>query len=386
MRNNGKRSAHPRSRAWAIRAALLAAVAGCGAQVTFSEGTCAPGSQVACPCGDGISLQVCMPDSTFGPCQCGGTASASGAGGSTTGAGAASSGGAVTSASGTTTSTGAGGALVFPHYSFEPYVGPAIWTVLTRATAIDADRLFVTDGQNVFVVEDGVPSVYLSLSDLSAVSDYPHVASMDVGPDGRLYILVYFPYQILVSDAPHVFSIHRDDLSAAEAYPALMGVETADRIMVVSHNHGMYEVTPGGVSLLYDDGAIQTQNCEAEDLALSQDGWLYYLPGCNGSPVLSGKTDGSGVGELEDPDDLGEYDRWNFGGIARNPPGGVMVNLVGTLYHLAVDGSATELDTTPALENLGPNRFYFHARPIEVGASGNVYVITADVIYRAVPD
>ena len=248
-------------------------------------------------------------------------------------------------------------------------------------------RLFVTDGQTVFVIKDGVPSIYLSLADLQSTSADPVVTSMDVGPDCLLYILDGgLAENILVSKGPHDVSLLYDDLTAASTFPARIAVESPDRIFVLSHYDGLFEVTPNGINLLYGKSAIDAGNCAAEDLAVSQDGRLFYLPGCNGSPVLSGKTDGSGVGILKNVDDLNEYYFWMFSGIARNPPGGVMVNLVGTIYHLGTDGTATELNTTPTLEKIEPDWITFHARPIEVGPTGNVYIIAAETIYRAVPD
>ncbi|WP_148314160.1 hypothetical protein [Sorangium cellulosum] len=306
------------------------------------------------------------------------------AGASSTGAQGGVGGGAM---QGSSSGTG-GGPLVSSHYTLSEYVGPQIWTQLTRTAAVDAaDRLFVTDGQTVFVVEDGVPSIYLSPADLQPANADAGIISMDVGPDDRLYILDRgVPAQILVSRGPHDVSILHGDLSAARTFPALLAVESPDRIFVVSHYDGLFEVTPNGIDLLYGESAIDASGCAAEDLAVSQDGRLFYLPGCNGSPLLSGLTDGSGVGILKHEDALDEYYFWMFGGIARNPPGGVMVNLVGTIYHIGTDGTATELNTTPTLNDVTADWIDFHARPIEVGPTGNVYVISTETIYRAVPD
>ncbi|WP_437332755.1 hypothetical protein [Sorangium sp. So ce394] len=66
-----------------------------------------------------------------------------------------------------------------------------------------------------------------------------------------------------------------------------------------------------------------------------------------------------------------------------NPPGGVMVNLVGTIYRIGTDGTATE--TTPTLDDVRADGIDFHAHPIEVGPTGDVDVISTEAIYRAVP-
>ncbi len=385
---------------WSKRLALLGlvlGVAGCGGRTineddVASGGSCAPGAQVACACPNGSSgVQLCRGDGTFGACSCGGSAGAGGAPSGSSSVGAMSNGvGASTGegAGGPASSTGSGGSpYLADHYSLEHWVGPQIWSGLTRSTAVDLqDRVYVTDGAAIFVVDDGVPSMYLSHNELTAFDDDAEVIDMDVGPDGNLYILLGdFSPSILVSSAPHSAAVHIDGV--ADPYSASrMAVESPDRILLVTTFDGMLAVSAGGVTSIYPDEALGGSGCLGEDVAASQDGYVYYLPGCNGTPVLGGKSDGSGLGILGDPDDLGEYYFWMFGGLARNPPGGTVVNLVGTIYHFTIDGVATEVNTTPTLENITDDEGVFHVAPIEVGPSGAIYVITGLDIYRAVPD
>jgi hypothetical protein len=79
---------------------------------------------------------------------------------------------------------------------------------------------------------------------------------------------------------------------------------------------------------------------------------------------------------------------WSFSGVARDPAGGAVLNLTGTVYHGAADGTMTEFDMSPTLEQLGlteGDKSMFYSRPIEVGPSGTIYVISETTVYKAVP-
>jgi hypothetical protein len=298
-------------------------------------------------------------------------------------------------ASSSSGAAGGGGSPAPTNYVLSEYVGPKIWTNLERATAVNSsDRLFVTDGQTVFAVDDGAPSIYLTIDDLKAATSAGtevEVGSLDVGPDDRLYVLDTAANHILVSDAPHNATLLYGDLQGKQTlgFPALIGVESPDRILMISHYDGLSAITPGGVSLVYGEKALlDVEGCASEDLAVSPKGRLWYLPGCNGSPLLGGLSDGSGVGIISTNKSLGETYWWGFNGIARDPHGGVVANVTGAVYRFEDGGPAVKLAITPTPAEIasaaGEISLFFN-RPIEVGPSDAIYLIGPMTIYRALP-
>ncbi len=292
--------------------------------------------------------------------------------------------------------TGTEGSNVIPlAYSLKEYVGLSkmLWKGLGHASAVDSTgRLFVSDGDVVYAIKDGVPSIYLSHAELHSASgnDDPGVASLDVGPDDRLYILDgYYPYNILVSQGPHDVAFHLAVDNDALNWPDHIGAESSDRILLVTSNGELYEITSVGTKQLYKDAAFQgALGCGVHDFAVTQDGYFYYLPGCTVSPLLGGTTDGGGVDVIAKLKDLNEYYFWNFGGIARHPKGGAMVNLTGAAYYFDKLGQPTELSMTPSMDAIKATSLefpLFHGCPIEVGPSGEIYLIGGDRIYQATP-
>ena len=291
---------------------------------------------------------------------------------------------------------GTGGGSVIPlAYTLKEYVGlpKTLWKGLGHASAIDStERLFVSDGKIVYAIKDGVPEIYLSNADLKSATnnDLPGVASLDVGPDDRLYILDgSFPYNILVSQGPHDVALHLTVDADTLNWPPNIGVESPDRILLVNGTGGLYEITPGSTKLVYEESTFQGgTSCGGEDFAVSQDGDFYYLPGCNGSPLLGGKTDGSGVAFIETVGDLKGIYFWGFGGVAHHPKGGAVANLAEAAYYFDKSGTPTKLSMTPSMDTIkgtGIAVSLFHGRPIEVSPAGVIYLIGADRIYRATP-
>ncbi|MFS8065548.1 MAG: hypothetical protein ACMG6S_04165, partial [Byssovorax sp.] len=315
-------------------------------------------------------------------------------GGSSSSTMTSSNAGGTMSGSGTSGATGTGGSNAIPlAYSLKEYVGLSkmLWKGLGHASAVDSTgRLFVSDGDVVYAIKDGVPSIYLSHAELHSASgnDDPGVASLDVGPDDRLYILdSYYPYNILVSQGPHDVAFHLAVDNDALNWPEHIGAESSGRILLVTSNGGLYEITSEGTNQLYTDAAFEgALGCGVHDFAVSQDGDFYYIPNCNGSPLLGGATDGSGVDTVAKLKDLNEYYFWSFGGVARHPEGGAMVNLTGTAYYFDKLGQATELSMKPSMNTIKATSLefpLFHDCPIEVGPSGEIYLIGGDRIYQA---
>ncbi len=182
------------------------------------------------------------------------------------------------SGSGAGGATGAGGSSVISlAYSLQEYVGlsKVLRNGLVHASAVDSTgRLFVSDGDVVYAIKDGVPSIYLSHAELHSVSgnDDPSVASLDVGPDDRLYILDGdYPYNILVSHGPHDVAFHLAVDNGALNFPGHIGAENPDRILVVTASGGLYEITSGGTKQLYAGAAFEdASGCKVLDFAATQ--------------------------------------------------------------------------------------------------------------------
>ena len=332
-----------------------------------------------------------------------GTVSAGNGGGAGAGGGSASSStmtgngstGTMSSSGGLSGATGTGGGSVIPlAYTLTEYVGlpQTLWKGLLHISAIDSTgRLFVSDGDVVYAIKDGVPSIYLSQADLNATDPaFLHsVKSLDVGPDDLLYILDDSPYNILVSQGPHDVALYLTVDGVSLSWPEHIGVESLDRVLLVTTHGALYEITATGTKQVYLDSAFpDAAGCTIRDFAASQDGYFYCLPGCTGSPIVGGTTDGGGVGVLAKLSDLNENYAWWFGGLARHPKGGVVVNLIGTAYYFDKSGKPTELSMSPKMNTIqvtGYDTTLFDGRPVEVGPSGEIYLIGTDRIYRATP-
>ena len=133
---------------------------------------------------------------------------------------------------------------------------------------------------------------------------------------------------------------------------------------------------------------LRRESCGVRDFAVTQDGYFYYLPGCMVSPILRGTTDGGGVGVITKLADLNENYAWWFGGLTRHPKGGMVVNLVGTAYYFDKSGKPTELSMNPSMNTIKVTGYdfpLFFSRPVEIGPSGEIYIIGTDRIYRAMP-
>ena len=166
-------------------------------------------------------------------------------------------------------------------------------------------------------------------------------------------------------------------------------VESPDRVLLVTTSGGLYEITAGGTKQVYPDNAFQdATGCGVNDFVVTQDGYFYYLPGCTVSPLLEGKTDGGGVGVVATLSDLSQYSTWWFGGVARHPKGGAVVNLGDTACYFDKSGNSTNLSMTPYMDTIKSTMSstpLFASRAIEVGLSGEIYLIGVDRIYRAIP-
>jgi hypothetical protein len=274
--------------------------------------------------------------------------------------------------------------------------GPGPWSFLLRSAAIDSrERLFVTDGTNVYSISSGATSVYLSNSAIASVlgpQQYSAVQHIDVGPDDRLYL--YLTDVILVSSASGQVSVHRD-LRQAGLFGWTFSVVNSDQILMVE-TLALDSVTATSVSQLYGSDVISDgANCAGQSIAAQADGIFFYIPGCNGTPVLRGKADGSGAGVLLRADQMKPRLSVDFfSSVARRPSGGFLVSTESwqpwsqALVQFDEAGSWFEIKTHPSMtdyaQRIGSSGT-FHGRPVLMGPSGAIYVVAQAAVYWVTP-
>ncbi len=186
------------------------------------------------------------------------TASAGNGGGPGTGEGSASS-------------TMTGSSSIPLAYNLAEYMPATIWPSMLPTSAIDSTgRLFVTDGQIVYALVDGVASIYLSHADLNATFPDPDanitVTSLDVGPDDRLYMLSGgYPDRVLVSSGPHNVTVHMTwtDVETPQVLRRL-AVESPDRILIITKGCGLYAMTPEGTKQIYYNITLDPVNADCD--------------------------------------------------------------------------------------------------------------------------
>jgi hypothetical protein len=278
------------------------------------------------------------------------------------------------------------------------WVGPTIWTSLIRAGAVDeSERVYVSDGTNVYRVVDGKPEIYLSSADVKAALGSgldPDTLRVDTDGKGTLYLFDRSAAgTILSSTAPHDVKQVRKftSVGAGPTFPDWMQHVDADKLAFIARE-GLYLSDSSGLKLVYDAKQVGGSpiDCAAEYLATTRDSFAFYLPGCNGSPLLGGKLDGSGFGELSTIDKVKfiHKDISNFEGIGRDRSGGIVANMQHALVSFDKTGKPTALPTSPSLDDYqkaSTETDFFYLRPVVMGPSGAVYVIGQKTILKAAP-
>ncbi len=267
--------------------------------------------------------------------------------------------------------------------TLKQYVGPTIWMTLLRVAAVDSlDRLYVTDGANVYVVANGVPSLYLASSDL------PDDAGIQPGQHGRIVDSQRWPRRpALPAARRRAAHLHRAVGGAAPGAAALPAqphrlllqhvCRGADRFYVASGNDGLLEVTDAGSRILY--GNIGVSDCVAPDLTALPD-FFFYTSGCGSPPVVGGRLDGSGsavlhtttaqvgFGRASVPDSVVAFDQ------ARP-----------SLFYLATDGGITDIRTTPTLSAFAATQAAFFLTTdfdLIQGPTGTIYLVAGAGVYE----
>jgi hypothetical protein len=283
-------------------------------------------------------------------------------------------------------------------------VGGAPWGDPESAAQIAVDhhdRVYVLDSSMVYVVIGSTIQGYMSVSEAQAIAGAPMIdqlRDLDIASDDTLLILL--DHAVIQSTAAHTGIVLHSWTSSPELLnPSRLGVIAPSRA-VVTDNHGLHTVTASGSLLVYDAGQVQSgQGCVVDDLAMSYSGAFLYQVGCNGSPLLTGNVNGSGVATLYRTAQQGPFDVQNFECTARDPAGGFysLVSMASTmqpsLYHIAANamgGSGpVEVPTVPSLvqakQQAGNGSLAFDFCSLAVAVDGNVFIKTADQLWRLAP-
>lgn len=280
----------------------------------------------------------------------------------------------------------------------EKITGPVIWTNLRRTIAVDSlDQVYVTSGSTIFRIKNKQPEIFLNAATIKAATGSSldlDIKSIDIGPDDNLYFLEANSRKIFVSDQQGNVQMHRD-LRGLPGFPQLIGVIDADTILLMNLYDGLYMVKNSGNTLLYDKSLVLGgTNCGTEDMAAGADGSFTYLPGCNGSSMLAGKSNGSGVGILLTNSisvDLGGW--WNFSGVSTDNAGGFTAIIASVnssrILKTNAQGQYEIIHTDPELDVLARTSegsdMAFYYSTIAVGKTGNIYFISSTALYVAHP-
>jgi len=355
---------------------------------------------------------------TTGMTGTGGMAGAGAGGGSTTGAGGSNSGSgsmagvgtggaSTTGAGGSPSSCGAGGSagasldggLPAIRGTLSQVLAGAPWMIVQTAAGIAVDahgRVYVQDPANIYQVDGTSISVYLTLDEAKAVApSEPWFVDIDIDSDDVLYVLLMGT--VLQSRAAHQSTLWAS--LAPSSFATRLGVFEPSKVGLVSRS-GFSVLQTTKNELVYPMAQLQNASgCATEDLATAPSGVFLYEPGCNGSPILRGKADGSGVsvlytaGIFSPPTPL---HAGNFICTARDPCGGFYVvvrdldNLEDPrLYHLTEDATGsnglTAIETVPSLADAEKSQsevFAFLYCSLAVGRDGTVFLQTRSQLWK----
>jgi len=269
----------------------------------------------------------------------------------------------------------------------------------TAGIAVDDNgRVYVADTDNVYAVDNAQVSVFLTPEDAAAITGGPVLlytyADLDIGSDGLLYILTQ-DWLIQTNTAHGGVALR--DLKTIVA-PAHLGVASPVLAGLINHYDGLWTVGPSGNEMVYDDTQVLGgTNCATEDLAVQSSGVFLYQPGCNGSPIVRGKLDGSGAVVLfdEQPNTLNVH---NFLCVARDPAGGFFVMAEdddtgdSTLLHFGEDVSetngATRVLSAPTFAQAAETQdetLLFRYCAMAAGKDGTVWIQSFKQLWRLSP-
>jgi hypothetical protein len=278
---------------------------------------------------------------------------------------------------------GLAGAYILEQYALGDDWGADIPDTL----AVDSqERLFVTDGFQIFVVEAGVVSVWLTTAEVSAVTG-GGVRHMTVGGDDQLYFRGGGAFG--VSNAPNSASLVVD---TGQLFLKTIQAIDATQLYTADFNAGIYSVTVGGATQLYDATDLNiTQGGDNEDFRIdATNGEFYFLSGGFTADLYKGALDGSGAAFFLAEND---FDNSYFHGLGFRPGGGVFLSLGNKIVAVDPDGSYTQITITPTIDALVLNSLghisTFVDNSLAVSVNGVIYAHsegpTGTEIFRMTP-
>jgi hypothetical protein len=283
---------------------------------------------------------------------------------------------------------------------------PWFGTQAVLGMAVDAqNRVYLADGQNVYTVTGQTVSVYLTAAEAAAglnLAVNEGVGSVDLDENGLIYVVAGgisnaagIATFVLRSSAPHIVEIWRD----------ISSMDGVERVAVVSAGHvavvgrdGMRTFSDTGNQLVYSSMQLSdTEGCATQDLKAAPSGVFLYQPGCNGSPLLRGNVDGSGVGVLYEGASL-RQPASNFLCSSRDPSGGFYFlaeradDYSPQLYHVSEDASGLMglevIDTEPTFlvaKKTQTETYGFDFCSLAAARDGTVFLQTYSQLWKVSP-
>jgi hypothetical protein len=273
-------------------------------------------------------------------------------------------------------------------------------TQATQGIAVDSrGRVYVGDHDNVFMVEADAVTTHLTATEAGGTG----FGDFDIDSDDRLYIVTVgrtpgLGVSVVRSSQPHQIDPWID-LSPTLTDASKLAVIDDGTIAVISRA-GFWTFTDAGGAQIYSQSQmVGSSGCATQDLAAAPSGVFLYQPGCNGSPLLRGHSDGTGVGILYNTSfgQPSEISASNFLCVARDPSGGfyVVVDGIGEtprLYHVAEDAQGTSgltwIDTTPSFAQAkarASSVFGFRYCSLAAARDGTVYFQSYAQLWKVAP-
>ena len=280
----------------------------------------------------------------------------------------------------------------------------------TQGIAADAQgKVYVADGAHIFMVDGAAVSTYLPAAEAAAGAEAgassPGIGDLDIGPDGRLYFVTYWSSTttgarlgVMRSSQPHVAQPWIDVAPTTMDVGEIAVID--DGVIALVSRTGFWTFSDAGGKLIYAPSLVGTQGCADEDLAAGPSGTFLYQPGCNGSSLLRGQADGSGVGVLYPSSLLGSSDiaANNFLCVARDPSGGFYLAVDDPtddeprLYHVADDAQGTSgltwIETAPSFAQASQQKsdvFGFDFCSLATAPDGTVYFQSYAQLWKVSP-
>ena len=179
----------------------------------------------------------------------------------------------------------------------------APWSLSGRpGVAADAGgRLFVSDYNNVYVIEAGTASTYLTRAEAVTQAGLQYIArfeDIDFGPDGVLYVIAAGG---LMGASTSTDVVVQSGAAHQAAYWRDVGLLSEPRLKVAASNRigllyrdGFATATTTAQQLVYTAAALQSSSsCPMSELAINPSGVVAFPPAyCNRRPVRRGSVDG----------------------------------------------------------------------------------------------